>query len=1187
MPDDDDEITVDFDRMKKWFGKKPHKEHEEQNAHAEKVEHKPEEKSHHEHAHNISKRERIEKEHAKKEEPVMHQIHAAEKIEDKKEDDESEINFDFGKVQKSVAGMFKGGKKEKDDEDVSVDLAPAMSMAKKHRNILLPLLAVIIIIWISSSVRLQPMDLPIADDQWAPQSVFNTIQQDVQASVQQQFPNLPHENLQQLISEEIANVQSSGQYTFRTGQFAGQTIDVQQQIDATADNFKQFFQRDDNDQLYMQDIDTYYWYRYAQNIVETGMIGDEIKEGRQWDNHQVAPFGRGIGKTDQFHPFFIANWFKFLKVFFPNITLMWAMMWYPVVISAASAVMIFFIGRRLVGNVAGFFAGAIAAVNTSFLTRTFFGHADSDAWVIFFSVLVFWLVIEAFSAKKFIPRILIAAGAGLAVGLFSNNWGGWWYVFDLMLVGMGLFVAFQVAGHYQSILKHGPATLLRYSALRNAVVIGFVFVIASAIFVTIFNSFTQFIIGPISPVTTFSEFKTPVLQNLWPNVLTTVAELNPGSIPAAISATGGKSLFVMALVGIAFTLMKTKGTNMIDVAYIVAASIYYYIVTELALSGRFDSLTPFFIFLALPLVARVGVSFFLETERERMNIDTKTAAFLIIWFMVTIMATTQGIRFTLMLIPAFSVAFGVFMGKIHGYLSTSLSSMLKVERMIIAALIFLVLLSVFFFPNNMYENARGIARQDVPLINDAWFNSLDNIRQTTDEDAIISSWWDFGHHFKALADRAVTFDGTTQQTPQAHWIGKILSTDDEELAMGMLRMLHCGRNRAIDTLTEETQDVVVSRNLMDGIFKLSKEDGQDFLRAQGISESTITGMEPWMYCNPPESVFIASEDMIGKSGVWAHFGAWNFTRADIAKNTRSMNREEAIAYMDDKFDIPREEANQLHNEVQNFADDRAENTWVAPWPSYSNNINRCQEQGEILLCSDGLNINLTTLDAWYVAPQGNLHPVDFYFFDPVTREMNKKTYTENVMPQRLSVVAYPGGGEYVSIIASPEIAGGMFTRMFYMEGDGLTYFRQISHERSLTGLDIYVYTIQWENGQPIAVADLVQAERDARADVEMENGNRVTISYIGYFEDGTIFDSSINDWQNEGITPDSDFADYLSTPLNFELGTGEVIPGFNDGILGMKLDEIKIIEVPPEGGYPSGPLAGQTLYFKVRLEQYQ
>src|SRR5436305_464293 len=54
----------------------------------------------------------------------------------------------------------------------------------------------------------------------------------------------------------------------------------------------------------------------------------------------------------------------------------------------------------------------------------------------------------------------------------------------------------------------------------------------------------------------------------------------------------------------------------------------------------------------------------------------------------------------------------------------------------------------------------------------------------------------------------------------------------------------------------------------------------------------------------------------------------------------------------------------------------------------------------------------------------------------------------------------------------------------------------------------------------------------------VKNGDRVRVHYTGRLGDGRVFDSS-----REG------------DPLEFTVGTGEVIPGFDDGVRGMKVGE--------------------------------
>lgn len=73
-----------------------------------------------------------------------------------------------------------------------------------------------------------------------------------------------------------------------------------------------------------------------------------------------------------------------------------------------------------------------------------------------------------------------------------------------------------------------------------------------------------------------------------------------------------------------------------------------------------------------------------------------------------------------------------------------------------------------------------------------------------------------------------------------------------------------------------------------------------------------------------------------------------------------------------------------------------------------------------------------------------------------------------------------------------------------------------------------------------------------------KSGDTVRIHYTGKLEDGTPFDSS------EG-----------RDPLEFALGGGQVIPGFDNAVEGMAVGEKKSVTVPPEEAY--GPRHDQLI----------
>jgi peptidylprolyl isomerase/FKBP-type peptidyl-prolyl cis-trans isomerase SlpA len=65
-----------------------------------------------------------------------------------------------------------------------------------------------------------------------------------------------------------------------------------------------------------------------------------------------------------------------------------------------------------------------------------------------------------------------------------------------------------------------------------------------------------------------------------------------------------------------------------------------------------------------------------------------------------------------------------------------------------------------------------------------------------------------------------------------------------------------------------------------------------------------------------------------------------------------------------------------------------------------------------------------------------------------------------------------------------------------------------------------------------------------------QEGDRVCVSYVGRFDDGTVFDSS------EG-----------NPPLEFTIGAGEVIAGFDAAVTGLQPGESRSVAIDPEQGY--------------------
>ncbi len=67
----------------------------------------------------------------------------------------------------------------------------------------------------------------------------------------------------------------------------------------------------------------------------------------------------------------------------------------------------------------------------------------------------------------------------------------------------------------------------------------------------------------------------------------------------------------------------------------------------------------------------------------------------------------------------------------------------------------------------------------------------------------------------------------------------------------------------------------------------------------------------------------------------------------------------------------------------------------------------------------------------------------------------------------------------------------------------------------------------------------------------VKEGNKIKIEYTGSLDDGTVFDSTDNH----------------DKPLEFEVGAKQVIPGFEEAVLGMEEGEEKEVKIEPDKAY--------------------
>ncbi len=1041
------------------------------------------------------------------------------KVSEAKEDlDEEEIQFDLQKIRQ----IFKQG-------DVGKFL-------NKYGIFLVILIPVILGIFF----RMYPSHLPLTDE-WAQSTVYNSYKSQISAQIDAQYPNLPAQNKQTLIDNEFANLLES------------QKAQIQGQIEATSDYFKSRFKNEDG-QTYLLAIDPYLWYGEARNYVNYGHLGDKLINGTSYYSLRNGRIDKEVSK--QLHPIIIANLYSFVHFFNRNFTLLRSAFLLPVILITLSVIPAFFIARRFGGVVGGLFAAIMVAINSSLLGRTPAGFADTDGYNVMMPLFIVWIFLEAFETKDLKKKIILTSLSGFLTGVFSFLWGpGWAYVFNFVLATIGIYLIYVFISNYKDV-RQGFANFVNKLQVRNTLIIALTYLATTGIFVTWFKGSLNFYISGFVRLFSFIRLKEVAVRTLWPNVLTTVAEFNPPQLSSIVSHMGGNVLFWISLVGISLLLFNRKKLNFANIAYLVGSTLYYLVVIYMKESLN-DPVT-FIIIIALPIIAGLLKIFYLK---EGDDIDIKLALLLMIWFMGTAYSFTKGVRFAILMVPAFAIAFGITIGTVFQYLSKIITKEMNINSFFSKAFV-IIMVSLLLI--NPLKAAHSTARQEMPSMTDTWYESLTAIKDSS-EDAIITSWWDFGHWFVAIAERRVTFDGGDQGR-RIHWVGKSILANDEKVNVGILRMLNCGQEEAFDVLDSYLNDTVVSINLLNEIILMEREDASKRLEAVISPEQAKNVLELTHCPDLIDQYYITSQDMIGKAGVWAHFGSWDFERASMWQSVIGKNYDSGTDILENRFNLTPDLADRYYYEIQETKADQ----WIAPWPSFRSDLNRCTHEGDLLSCANGPIVNLTNYDVTFPTPEGDMHPASVVY--PGKTDLLEKKFSENTAP--VSVVLIGQGDDTRALLVDPPLAKSMFIRLFFFDGLGSRHYTIVSDKTTVTGQKVQVWKVEWEEQEPITLSGKT-----------VKLGDTISLAYIGWIDNGTVFDSTIVDWQEKQITEDTPLTD--TEEFEFTVGSGQVIGGFDDAVLGMKINETKTFRIPPEEAYGTDPaahpLGNKTLNFKIRL----
>ncbi len=916
----------------------------------------------------------------------------------------------------------------------------------KYGFLLLILIPVIVSTW----MRIQPENLKSMDE-LAKKQVDEQIRQFFTQELIKKYPESNPRELQRIIEQETEK---------KKRELKTQYL---QQVEKEKAKLKAYFQNDKNE-TYLLSIDSYQYLRYTENVLERGHHGDEIRDGQWFDTHMRAPLGKPLNFS--LYPYFNAYLYRFVSIF-SDITVERVVALSQVILIGLTLVVMYLLLRKFVGNFGALAGTLLFAVHPALMDRTVGGLVDTDAFIMLFFFLTVWFFVLAFDAtgKRKLAYLILD---GTATAIFTYLWTGWWLT-TYLLIGSGiicvLFIIFFKRTplietiKQQTTYKEKFKAILLQKEVKNAWTTTGLFFIITVILILVFRGkrFMEFVeilffmpfyyIGNITASTKSG--------SLWPNVYATVSELAQVSNKDVIKFLGGIKFIIVVFIGLGL--------------------LWWYALQRYKESRNKEG-----------------------HENQKKDSNDTIPASAVLLGIITILwgvgmeytALQGGTRFISMMVPPLALGFGITAGlglkwileqtkKLVGE-----NSVAHLPVKMAGAVLFILMIGwMMGFTitdpcTGTCRTSKNMAMYSLPMMDDGWYETLTKIKDESSPDAIINSWWDFGHWFKVYADRAVTFDGASQNTPQAYWMGRALITDNEEETLAILRMLNCGAQTGFEFIQNATatQDQFEAMRITNKILGKTKDQATQILEQQGFNEQTIQKIMERMFCTPPESYVITSGDMLDKSIVWGHFGLWNFEKAWMVDNVKDLPKEEAITLMKEKVGYSQEKAEQTYRELQELDSDNKKRLWITHLPAYTNQgFCKPTKEKERIICSITgygkeeifFDVNLGKKEVYAVYEYKGRNkqyverPKSLLWSDNMG--FHEKVFPESKMTG--SLVLIERNGVYGVHLVEYPYQKSIFNRLFLLDGKDLKHFTLFHEQRSISEGPIKVWKVDWKGKQ--------------------------------------------------------------------------------------------------------------------------
>lgn len=621
--------------------------------------------------------------------------------------------------------------------------------------------------------------------------------------------------------------------------------------------------QDESGLPYFTEIDSYYNYRLTENYLSTGHLGDTQVNGTDWDSLSTSPHGREAN----YQPVIImlAAWAYNVANIFGTVSLTQIAYWLGPFIGSLAVLPAFYIVKRSTGSIWGaIIAGVIAGAAPAYFSHTYAGFFDTDMFNVLLPLMIVLFLTESIYAKKPIFKAVFAALSAITLALFSLTWSGYAY---MILLTFGTLIFYFPASYIMDKMDGKDLSNKKEWLLNNPAFITFiVFAVVAIILlaITVGTSVFDTVLGVVGMSTSL---QSATAGSAYPNVYVSVGEMQIPQVIDIINNTGGLFPILYAIFGFILMFIALRKKPKSEEPEVIEEpeeeeSKKPKTRRYIPKSKKAEEITHTHEHRFIP-------GKFEWTQTEKYN-NLFLFVMLILWTLGIAVMLTQGTRF----IEQFEVPIALMAGISIGILLKYIDLKIEQKNYIKGIAIVLVLLAVI---SPLYAD-HLTSSQSVGSTNDDMYNTLTWIKANTPENSVLASWWDFGHLFTAVADRQVVFDGGSQNSMRAYWIGRSLATTNEDLSAGILRMLANSGEDASNTLDLYTGDTSKTVKILNEILPMDRTNANTALTGTyGLDQQQANSVLDLTHPADTKPIYlILSSDMLSKAAWWSYFGTWDF-----------------------------------------------------------------------------------------------------------------------------------------------------------------------------------------------------------------------------------------------------------------------------------------------------------------------